>query len=125
MAILDVHSAGTVLQSKRAKVFILSLWEGTTRTVYGRAQQGQFMGGHNKDSLWEGTTRTVYGRAQQGRFMEVDNKDSLWEGTTRTVYGRVQQGWFMEEDSKHLYSFVGSHMLSHDLDVSLWLHFVN
>ena len=73
MAILDVHSAGTVLQSKRAKFFILSLWEDTTRTVYGRAQQGRFM----------------------------------------------------EEDSKHLYSFVGSHMLSHDLDVSLWLHFAN
>ena len=83
------------------------------------------MGGHNKDGLWEGTTRTVYGRAQQGQFMGGHNKDGLWEGTTRTVYGSGQQGQFMGGHNKHLYSFVGSHMLSHDLDVSLWLHFVN
>ena len=31
----------------------------------------------------------------------------------------------MGGDNKHLYSFVGSHMLSCDLGVSLWLHLVN
>ena len=32
---------------------------------------------------------------------------------------------FMGGYNKNLYSFVGSHMLSHDLSVPLWLHFVN
>ena len=39
---------------------------------------------------------------------------------TRRVYFEFMGGY-----NKHLYSFVGSHMLSHDLSVPLWLHFVN
>ena len=40
-------------------------------------------------------------------------------------YARRVYFEFMGGDNKHLYSFVGSHMLSYDLGVSLWLHLVN
>ena len=43
-------------------------------------------------------------------------QESLQEGSTLE---------FMGGYNKHLYSFVGSHMLSRDLSVPLWLHFVN
>ena len=43
-------------------------------------------------------------------------QESIQEGSTLSLW---------EDTTKHLYNFVGSHMLSRDLGVPLWLHFVN